>query len=149
LPEALIDCYVLAPERSAAVATGFLERFLPQREPRWQPEDVARALGTAPGETEQQVMTRLQDHAGAAYRLYWRNPTGASPYYAIVAFNSDGSLVLGLSLADATEAGVCLVAMEEQVGSEFSYWTREEPPVGSEREFCARARRATDGDGRA
>jgi hypothetical protein len=40
----LNDCYVLAPRRSADVASEFIMRFVPRREPAFAPEDPSEVL---------------------------------------------------------------------------------------------------------
>jgi len=96
----MIDCYVLSPVRSAHLATRFLDSFLPDREPSFDADDPSEVLGLPSGASLDVCCTFLVDNPTTEYTLYWRSSATDDPRHAIVAFNSDGSLVLGLSVGD-------------------------------------------------
>ena len=76
--------------------------------------------------------------------MYFRNNSDCSPYFVILSYCHDGSLIFGLS-GDQSEssATVLLSRLEAHVGSK-GYWSIEEAPVGSKREFFARTGNAPD-----
>lgn len=95
---ALTDCYVLAPFRSAVLASRFADAFLPEREPSFDPNDPSEVLGVSRDLSLDELITGLSLDQNAEYRFYWRSNRLTEPQHAILAFNSDGSLVLGLSI---------------------------------------------------
>src|SRR5688572_9673285 len=99
MPGPLFDCYVLAPERTTKLVLEFLQRFLPEREESFVPEDPAEVLGLPRASSVEEALHHLEQHPSASYTFYWSNRLGGGPYHAIAAFNDDGSLVLGLSPA--------------------------------------------------
>jgi hypothetical protein len=145
MPGPLHDCYVLPPRRSADLAERFLAHFLPDREPMFAPEDPAEVLGLNGGSTVPEVLRFLEANPGLSYTMYWQNKKNASPFYAIVAFGSDGSLVLGLSPSfdDDRQGAIAVLAdMKEFAVAEFAYAGVEEPPELSKLAFVARSQRA-------
>jgi hypothetical protein len=95
----MIDCYVLSPVRSAPVVTRFLDSFLPDRVPSFAASDPSDVLGLSPNITLEGICTHLAAKPEAEYTFYWRSTSTGDPLHAIVAFNADGTLVLGLSIA--------------------------------------------------
>lgn len=142
MPGPLIDCYVLAPARSAQLAELFLERFVPERSPSFEADDPAQVLGVSPDTSPEAVMAFLVENPTIEYWMYWNNERDALPSNALVAFNDDGSLVFGLAAAYDDEPHVALVtlaAMKRLVGSSCGYTTVEQAPASSRVEFLARA----------
>ena len=142
MPGPLVDCYVLAPERSAAVASLFLERFLPKRVPLFDSLDPSEVLGLPADSSLSDVLEHLEAQADTQYSMYWRNALEEPPYYGLLAFTADGALILGLSpCADdrMSEAERWIEAMKESTVSDTAYWGVEEPPVETSSEFRSRA----------
>src|SRR5262245_11208705 len=123
MPGPLYDCYVLAPERSADLAERFLDHFLPDREALFDPGDPSEVLGIGRDWPVRDVLRFLDANPEHAYRMYWRNRKAARPFNAIVAFEADGSLILGLSPSYDNEPDVAhsvMVEMKEFAGAEFA-----------------------------
>lgn len=141
MPE-LIDCYVMAPERSADLAARFLQHFLPQRAASFAPEDPSEALGLPREVRVAQVLEHLQARRAESYSMYFRNLEECDPRHAAVMFNGDGSLFLMLSVdaggGDAV-ANRFLLEMKQFASASHAYHGWEEPPVCDAREFRARA----------
>jgi hypothetical protein len=140
MPGLLFDCYVLAPERTAKFALRFLDRFLPEREPSFALEDPAEVLSLPPSSPIEDVLLYLEQHPTSAYSMYWRSRSGSDPYHAIVAFNDDGSLVLGLSPATDDHPDVArgyLRDLERYAGTEPGLLLFEQPPPDSRADFEA------------
>lgn len=135
----LCDIYVMAPRRAADLAFDFLDRFLPEHKAEWDPTDPADVLGVSRHATVAEILTYLESHPTSHYTLYWSNLRSAGPSFAILAFNSDGSLVLGLSCKEAENlARRFLADLEEFAGGSRGYWGVEEAPAGSRAEFGQR-----------
>src|SRR5690242_18025584 len=102
----LMDIYVLASERSAAMVERFLARFLPHREPA-QAGYAVRLGGGEPvavfGTPEEQAAF-CESRPGADAQAYWLNRSAGDPHSAHVFFLPDGGLVLGLSVTTRGEA---------------------------------------------
>jgi hypothetical protein len=135
----LIDLYVLAPQRSAAIVVRFLDHFLPIREPSATDYPVPEF-----SDNPSQVLTRPDEviHYSvacktAAQSIYWRRLDDGEPRHAHVFFLADGGLVLGLSISEPTEARWewWLEQLKEFVGSRLGYHVCEAPPVESVAEF--------------
>lgn len=133
--QGLLDCYVLAPERTASVATRFLDRFLPCREESWDPDDPADSLGISPGHRFSELLEFLESQPTAEYTMYLRNTQSQQPGHAMLVWCSDGSLILGLSTA---ASGSGLLAELESFTGQRGYCGGEEPPVASSAEFRSR-----------
>ena len=95
----LNNCFVLSPERSAELAITFLDHFLPRREMVCVPEDPANVLGLARGVSLAQVFGHLEVEKTESYMLAFRNRDQGDIRFAGLDFNSDGSLILELSIA--------------------------------------------------
>ena len=95
----MIDCYVLSPVRSAVLASRFPDSFLPTRELSCDPLDPSEVLGLPPESSFDELCTYLALNSSVEYTFYWRSTTTVDPLHAILTFNSDGSLVFGLSVA--------------------------------------------------
>ncbi len=94
----MIDCYVLSPVRSAVLASRFPDAFLATREPSFAPFDPTEVLGLPVESTFDEICTYLALNDFSEYSFVWRSTTASDPLQATLAFNSDGSLVFGLSL---------------------------------------------------
>lgn len=95
----MIDCYVLSPVRSALVATRFLDSFLPDRERSFAASDPTEVLGLSSDAAFDKIYAYLVGNPQTEYTFYWRSTSSDDPRHAILAFNADGTLVLGLSVA--------------------------------------------------
>lgn len=141
MPGPLIDCYVLAPERSKGLVLRFLEEFLPQREASFEPVDPYEALGLDPEEQIDTALEYLEEFPEADYSFYWKNRSEGAPLHGFVCFNSDGSLILGLSPSTDDDHSVALEylrAMQTFVGTQVGLICVESPPPGSRSEFLSR-----------
>ncbi len=132
------DCYVLSPDRSADFALAFLDKFLPSREPTWDAADPIDILGVPPNHSLEDILKFLEDHAGRSYSIYLSNLEQRSPYYAILAYCEDGSLILGLSGDEDEQAALELLGRLEDFTGATGYWSVEEAPPGDRKEFSAR-----------
>lgn len=94
----MIYCYVLAPVRSAVLASRFPGVFLPEREPSCDINDPIEVLNLSPDADFDIQCTFLGLNDAEEYTFHWRSVKDSNPIHAILAFKSDGSLVLGLSL---------------------------------------------------
>jgi hypothetical protein len=140
MPGPLIDCYVLAPERSAKLAMAFLDRFVPDRDPSFDPNEPSEVLGLPKGTFLDDVLSFLETNKDSEYRMYWSNSEKQEPYHALLAFNADSSLVLGLSpCVDDKESTAIeyLKLMKDFAGTNSSIWGVEMPPPASCEEFFA------------
>ncbi len=138
MPGPMSDCYVLAPDRSAAVALRFLTMFVPENTLACEPGDPADALGISADSGVVGIAAFLAEHPDRSYCLYFTNSTKRSPYFAILSYGEDGSLVLGLSGDEEPAAARALLGRLEHFAGSTGYWSVEEAPAGSRREFLSR-----------
>ena len=73
MPGASFDCYVLAPDRSADLAERFLDKFLPEREPSFDPADPSEVLGVPITSTLREVLQFLEANPTRDYSMCWSN----------------------------------------------------------------------------
>jgi hypothetical protein len=132
------DCYVLATERSARLATSFVSHFVPSHTATWNPDDPREVLGLKSGASLAEIFGFLQDNPEKEYTVYLRNTREGSPYYAILAFCADGSLILGLSGDEDQTAATALLGQLEEFSGGKGYWSIEEPPEVSSASFLER-----------
>jgi hypothetical protein len=138
MPGPLFDCYVLAPERTADWAERFLDEFLPERTPSFEESDPSEVLGLPKGITITELFRFLEEHPQTDYRMYWQHTACIEPYHAHLAFNPDGSLVLGLSpYTDdhLDKARHYLRRMEAFAGTGPGLLFCEEPAPGTREDF--------------
>lgn len=133
-----IDCYVLAPSRSAKLAKQFLDHFLPHREPAFAPEDPIDVLGITPNSDLGGILTFLENHSQVGYAMYWRNSLRQEPYHAFLVFNRDNSMILGLSACVETKPHIAdgyLQQMKILIGTNKGYWFVEFSPASNMIDF--------------
>ncbi len=94
----MIDCYVLSPVRSALIAMRFLDSFLAEREPSFAASDPTEALGLSSDTALDGIFAHLAGNPQTEYTFYWRSTSSDDPRHAVLAFNADGTLILGLSV---------------------------------------------------
>ena len=94
----MIDCYALSPVRSPLTATRFLDSFLPDRKPSFAASDPSDVLGLSPDVSLDNIFAYLAGNPPTEYTFYWRSTSSGDPRHAILAFNDDGSLVIGVSV---------------------------------------------------
>jgi len=138
MPGPMSDCYVLAPDRSAYLALKFLDQFVPFREPTWDAADPVDVLGVSPDSSFEGILEFLEQHVDRDYSMYLRNTGAGSPYYAILAYREDGSVIFGLSGDEDEQAALELLGRLEGFAGSAGYWSVEEAPAGSRGEFRAR-----------
>ncbi len=128
------DVYVLARERSAAVATRFLAEFAPNGQAsanEYQfPEYSDRP--TVVFSTAAEAIRYCESHPRAEQRFYFCNPKGI-PAHAMLFFTGDGGLILGLSVVRGRKKA--LSQLKEHADSDIGYMTFESPPVETVAEF--------------
>jgi len=139
------DLYVLARERSAAVANHFLDAFVPDRDqsaadygfPKYasQLEVVLKSAAEA--------IQYCESHPVETQSIYFRN-LGTDPAHAMLFFTSDGGLILGLSVLGRQDEW--FGRLKEYARSEVGYITFESPPAATVAEFRQLAARAYDTD---
>jgi len=132
------DCYVLSLDRSADFALAFLDRFVPSREPTWDAADPIDILGIPPNHSLEEILKFLECHADRSYSMYLSNLKRRSPYYAILAYCEDGSLILGLSCDEDEQVARELLSRLEDFTGSTGYWSVEEAPPCDSKEFSAR-----------
>lgn len=132
------DCYVLAPNRSAALALNFLNEFFPLRDPAFDIEDPVAVLGVSPSASLGDVLEFLEHYINRDYSMYFRNTEAKPPYYAFLAYREDGCLILGLSGDPERENARELLERLEYFSGSKGYWSVEEAPVGSREDFYVR-----------
>lgn len=137
------DVYVLARQRSGAVANHFLDTFVQHR------EQSAGDYGLPQYETEPAIVLEsaaeaihyCDSHPNEAQSIYFRN-LGAGPAHAMLFFTQDGGLILGLSVERCEDEW--FVRLKEFAGSEIGYISFESPPPATAAEFRQMATGATD-----
>ena len=142
MPGPLIDCYVLAPARSAALARQFLDKFLPNRVPSFDAMDPVDVLGLADDSSLSDILESLAAQPTTAYSMYWRNAEEEPPYAGLLAFTGDGALILGLSPCEddrVSEAASWIELMKQFADTDLAYWGVEEAPAESSSSFRRRA----------
>jgi hypothetical protein len=147
MPGPLYDCYVLAPRRSAEIAARFLDRFIPERRPSFDPDDPHQVIGVPQGSTVEEVLRFLESNPTVPYTMYWSNERAGPPYNAILSFTEDGCLILGISPSydhDEVLARQTLAELKQFAASSQGYASVEEPPAGSRQEFLSRAESEVD-----
>ena len=135
MPGPLSDCYVLSPDRSAAAALRFLDEFVPERSLACEPDDASEVLSIPLGSSVADAMGFLGRHPDRSYLMYFRNTAERSPYFAILSYGEDGSLVLGLSGDEDPAAASTLLRRLESFAGSMGYWSVEEAPAASRHEF--------------
>lgn len=123
------DLYVLASERTAALCASFLNEFAPQR------EQSADEYLFSDGHVEQLAAKAIEHciaDAAAEQAIYFRVLLGGTNH-AMLFFNSDGSVVLGISVAH--RAAEWFDKLAAFTGSAEGYMTVEEPPPHTASEF--------------
>jgi len=134
------DCYVMAPERSAQIALKFLDRFLPNRTPGFDPRDPGEVLGLTEEFNLKEVFEYLEIKQEVEYAMYFQNEAEAEIKNAGVFFQEDGSLFLMLSVDDLTGlADETLEEIQRAVNAVVGYWSFEEPPAADADSFRKRA----------
>lgn len=93
------DCYVLAPERTAAFVISFLTHFVPNHSPT---QDEYEFPHHGPETTEtfasaEDLIDFLTKDSGASYAMYWTNNDKSEIRFAQCFFTNDGHLIVGLS----------------------------------------------------
>jgi len=116
----------------------FVSRFVPTHKATWNPDDPSEVLGLSPGASLPEVFGFLQDNPEQEYVVYLRNTGEGSPYYAILSFCADGSLILGLSGDEDRTAATALLRQLEEFSGGKGYWSVEEAPTESRSAFLER-----------
>jgi len=86
-----------------------------------------------------QITQFLEAHPELAYSMYFRNNAAGQPYFAILCYCGDGSLIFGLSGEESGASASCLLGRLEAHAGSKGYWSVEEVPPDSKREFFTRA----------
>lgn len=136
--------WVLAPQRSAILASRFLDHFLPQREATFAPEDPGEVLGLATDAAYDDVVVHLESAPSRGYCMIFNNMGDGDLLNAGILFNEDGSLFLTLSVdakGGPEQAEHYLEIVADFAESELAYWGFEEPPPADADTFVERATR--------
>lgn len=122
------DLYVLAPERTVAVAENFLGHFAPEREQASVDYCFPRyvELPQLVLESAEEAMHYCVSHPTEAQSFYFRN-TNPEPAHAMLFFTSDGGLILGLSVHEDSDRW--FDRLKEHTRCTIGYITHESPPV--------------------
>jgi hypothetical protein len=133
------DIYVLTSNRDAATIRMFLETMLPSG------EEMADEYGVPAWPDPPQLTFKSVDelieyccqNPAEVHAIYWRSSDERKPEHAVVQFNSDGSLILGVS-TDANDAQLAdefCARIMVLTGAAFGYVTHEDEPPESAEEF--------------
>ena len=127
-----IDIYVLAPNRTRETIDKFMRKFSPNKEPNAEDYPVPQ-FSDGPQfvlKTAEEVIAHCCAHPEVSYDLTFRNVDAGDPHIVGVYFLSDGSLVLGVSVASDCQAewDRWLEEMKAVTGAEHGYWITEEIP---------------------
>lgn len=141
MPGGYYDVYVLARERSAAVASRFLAAFAPQgtaSASEYEFPEYSKRPDVV-FSTAMEAIRYCAAHSDAGQRFYFNNPSG-DPAHAMLFFTNDGGLILGVSVADEEEQA--LARLKAHAGVDIGYITFESPPCETAAEFreCAEYR---------
>ena len=128
------DIYVLARERSAGIASRFLEEFAPRRE-----QSAVEYEFPQYSDQPNLILTMAEDairhcveHPSASQSFYFRN-LGDGPAHVMLFFTEDGGLILGLSVEQDPDGA--LFRLRIHARSEHGFVTFEEPPPATADEF--------------
>jgi hypothetical protein len=116
----------------------FLDVFVPENSLACDPEDPTDVLGISPGSNIADITAFLAEHPDRSCCMYFSNSTKCTPYFAILSYGEDGSLILGLSGDEDPAAASALLRRLELFAGSTGYWSVEEAPEGSRREFLSR-----------
>jgi len=146
----LFDCYVLAPSRTAQVAIGFLDHFIPNRVARFDLSDPSEVLGLPGDASITDAVAFLEANPRVAYSMYWSRAGDDSPLLATLAFTADAELILGLSYCSDNDPHCASQTLEEMilaVGATHGYATVEEAPALTRTEFLRKAKDPSEAAG--
>lgn len=135
----LTDIYILASERSIAVAKKFITTWLsgfnesaseysfPQYSSK--PEAVYSSVD--------KLLNILMKASNEPHSIYWNNPKNDSVRSGMLFFTFDGAMIAGLSVAteDAKEIVQYMKELADTIGGQFGYKAFEEPPPETVTEF--------------
>jgi len=132
------EYYVLGANRSARLVCAFLDCFLPRRtafiEEYPVPECADQPMFVL--QTEQEILTYLEEHPSEPYGLYWNDADPASAGQAMAFYTRDGKLIFGL--ADQEEVVTAkLQELVSFVGSSYVLRGSEQRPPETASEFIA------------
>ncbi len=131
----LLDCHVIAPERTAAAASRFLLGFLARPIASFELADAAHTLGLSSDATLQDCFHFLEGTPKSQASFYWRNEELGDVRHLMIAFNDDQSLSLGVSVdlsesADFEVLGLLwLSKLKEATGATHGRFGGEIPPI--------------------
>ena len=130
----MIDCYVLSPVRSSQIATRFLDLFLPDREPSFATSDPSEVLNLPSDTSLDTIFAYLANNPQTEYTFYWRSMSSSDPRNAMLVFNADGSLIVGVSVLcpdPSTHDSVELVARSwcGRLSASVANATSDSPPT--------------------
>ena len=142
----MIDVYVLAPERSAAVVQRFRAAWLGGFEPAAEEYEVPQyadepeAVFATPEEAIEWLLARPDE----PHALYWHGPRGGEVANGMLFFTEDGGLIAGLSVREEGPAlAGRLRSLADSVGAGYGYVVFEAAPPATAEEF-RRAAAASD-----
>jgi hypothetical protein len=131
------EFYALGNNRSAKTVRGFLDHFLPEREPCCSDYPVLES-SDAPLcvlRAESEILGYMERHPNEPYGLYW-NDGQASSTQAMVFYTRDGHVIFGLA-EDTAEPTRRLRELADFVGAEYSALGSEQRPPDTASEFIA------------
>lgn len=131
------EFYALGNDRSAKTVRGFLDHFLPNREPCCSNYSVPES-SDAPHcvlVAESEILGYMERHPDEPYGLYWNDPRSPSAQ-AMVFYTRDGNVIFGLA-EDAAEPANRLKELADFVGAEYATLGSEQRPPDTASEFIA------------
>ena len=134
-----LDAYVLVEDRSKSKAEAFLAKFAPGFRPLVDEYDIPYRANQ-PERFLRGTASLLEFmEANASYRhVAYFAPRSVTPIrYAIVAFTTDGHMILGLSVIEEEEnlARTLLARLEAFAESDLSFYAAETPPSPNRASF--------------
>lgn len=123
------EVYVACGERTVALATRFLDTFVPDRRetadeyPLPELDDTPRTIFPDAAS----LMQTLENQPTEGYALYWDRDRDGDPHQAMLIFTEDGGMIAGLA-STRPDAGSLLRKLAAVVHGSFGLVVVEERP---------------------
>lgn len=135
----MTDVYVLASERSTAIAKRFIDTWVSDFDETAseyefpQYSDKPFVVYSSPTE----LIQKLVEVSNEPHSIYWNNPKSDILMNGMLFFTKDGAMIAGVTVNtdDFEEIARYLKELSKIVGGRFGYAVFEEPPVETVKEF--------------
>ncbi len=131
------EFYALGNDRSANTVRGFLDHFLPNREPcsSEYPVPESSDVPKCVLKTESEILDYMERYPDEPYGLYW-DDAGRSSRQAMVFYTRDSHVIFGLA-EETSEPTRRLRELAGFVGATYSRLGSEQRPPETAAEFIA------------